>query len=93
MKHQNHLLKRYGTVLSRTLLCSTLTFTPFAGVENMMADTSQMAQTHVRGTVVDENGEPIIGANIMVVGGIETYRSRGFPQGSATSVFSGIGSS
>lgn len=72
MKHQNHLLKRYGTVLSRTLLCSTLTFTPFAGVENMMADTSQMGQTTLRGTVVDENGEPIIGANIMVVGGKAT---------------------
>ena len=72
MKHQKHLLKRYGTVLSRTLLCSTLTFTPFAGVENMMADTSQMGQTSLRGTVVDENGEPIIGANIMVVGGKAT---------------------
>lgn len=72
MKHQNHLLKRYGTVLSRTLLCSTLTCAPLLGVQTMMADTSQMAQTHVRGTVVDENGEPIIGANIMVVDGKNT---------------------
>lgn len=72
MKHQNHLLKRYGTVLSRTLLCSTLTCAPLLGVQTMMADTSQMTQTHVRGTVVDENGEPIIGANIMVVGGKAT---------------------
>ncbi len=72
MKHQNHLLKRYGTMLSRTLLCSTLTCAPLLGVQTMMADTSQMAQTHVRGTVVDENGEPIIGANIMVVGGKNT---------------------
>lgn len=31
-----------------------------------------MGQTTLRGTVVDENGEPIIGANIMVVGGKAT---------------------
>ena len=72
MKYQEHLLKRCGAWLPRTLLCSTLALTPVTGVQTLLADTSQTGQTSLRGTVVDESGEPIIGANIMVVGGKAT---------------------
>lgn len=33
-----------------------------------------MAQTSIKGTVVDETGEPVIGASIIVVGNYNGYR-------------------
>lgn len=35
----------------------------------MLATTQQARQNIVKGTIVDSNGEPIIGATVVVVGG------------------------
>lgn len=53
-------------VLPMTLFCSALTFSPL-GVAQAHATTNvvQQAKT-VKGTVVDETGEPVIGASVMV---------------------------
>ena len=56
------------SVLPVTLFCSALAFSPL-GVSQAMANTNVVQQTMtVKGTVVDNNGEPIIGASIKVVG-------------------------
>lgn len=50
------------------VFCSALTFSPF-GVRPLYADTQVVQQKQsVHGTVVDEMGEPIIGASVLIVG-------------------------
>lgn len=51
------------------LCCATLAFSPSVGVRPMLATTQQARQNIVKGTIVDSNGEPIIGATVVVVGG------------------------
>ena len=56
------------TALPVTLFCSAIALSPFTAVE-AMADTNKMQQTGaVSGSVVDKNGEPIIGASVKIVG-------------------------
>ena len=56
------------TVLSVTLFCSALVFSPCL-VNEMNAVTNNVYQARtVKGTVVDSNGEPVIGASVKVVG-------------------------
>lgn len=59
-------LLKNSYVLPMTLFCSALTFSPL-GVAQAHATTNvvQQAKT-VKGTVVDETGEPVIGASVMV---------------------------
>ncbi len=64
----NKKLFRKESVLPVALLCSALAFSPIGGSDAFAAiHTTQQAQA-VKGTVVDENGEAIIGASIKVVG-------------------------
>ncbi|MFQ7113250.1 carboxypeptidase-like regulatory domain-containing protein, partial [Hallella bergensis] len=50
------------------VFCSALTFSPF-GVRPLYADTQVVQQKQsVHGTVVDDMGEPIIGASVLIVG-------------------------
>lgn len=56
------------TALPVTLLCSALALSPFTAMD-AKADTNKVQQTgSVNGLVVDNNGEPIIGASVKVVG-------------------------
>ena len=56
------------TALPVTLFCSALAISPFTAVD-AKADTHKVQQTgSVTGLVVDNNGEPIIGASVKVVG-------------------------
>ena len=57
-----------GTVLPVAVISAAMTFTPAIGVQHAFANTQQVGQNIVRGTVVDENGETVIGATVMVVG-------------------------
>ena len=67
MSKQNKLIKR--SVLPFTLVCSALMFSPFAGGQ-VHAEIQSAQQTgSIKGTVVDETGEPVIGATVLVVGG------------------------
>ena len=51
-----------------TLLCSAFAFSPLTAT-TAKADTNMMQQVGaVNGTVVDNNGEPIIGASVKIVG-------------------------
>lgn len=61
-------LLKNNYVLPMILFCSALTFSPL-GVAQAHATTNvvQQAKT-VKGTVVDETGEPVIGASVMVKG-------------------------
>ena len=55
------------TALPVTLFCSALAISPFTAVD-AKADTHKVQQTgSVTGLVVDNNGEPIIGASVKVV--------------------------
>ena len=57
-----------GTVLPVDVIRADMTFTPAIGVQHAFANTQQVGQNIVRGTVVDENGLTVIGATVMVVG-------------------------
>ena len=57
-----------GTVLPVAVISAAMTFTPTIGVQHAFANTQQVGQSIVRGTVVDENGLTVIGATVMVVG-------------------------
>ena len=57
-----------STVLPVAVISAAMTFTPAIGVQHAFANTQQVGQNIVRGTVVDENGETVIGATVMVVG-------------------------
>lgn len=62
-----------GTVLPVVVLCSTMMFVPYLGVQYVKAETNEVQQQNIiSGTVVDEQGEPVIGASVLIVGGSAT---------------------
>ena len=70
MSKQNKLIKK--SVLPFALVCSALLMTPAMGGQ-AYADVQNVQQSKVvKGTVVDETGEPVIGATVLVVGGSAT---------------------
>lgn len=70
MSKQNELLKK--SVLPFALVCSALVLAPIMGGQ-VHAEVLNAQQTKsVKGTVVDETGEPVIGATVLVVGGSAT---------------------
>lgn len=70
MSKQNELLKK--SVLPFALVCSALVLAPNMGGQ-VRAEVLNAQQTkRVKGTVVDETGEPVIGATVLVVGGSAT---------------------
>lgn len=57
------------SVLPVTLFCSALMFAPIYGGNDAIAAANVVQQTKtVKGKVLDDNGEPIIGASVKVVG-------------------------
>lgn len=61
--------RRISMILGITLLCSPIPYSVQAedGVSNTMVQIVTQAKT-VKGTVLDENGEPLIGVSIVVKG-------------------------
>lgn len=57
-----------GSVLPMAVLATALVFPPAIGLQRVQAVTQQSKQNVLRGSIVDEKGEPIIGATVMVVG-------------------------
>lgn len=57
-----------GSVLPMAVLATALVFPPAIGLQRVQAVTQQSRQHILRGSIVDEKGEPIIGATVMVVG-------------------------
>lgn len=67
----NKLIRR--TVLPFSLVCTALTLTPPLGWMTAKADVLHVQQSNVvKGVVVDETGEPVIGATVLIVGGNAT---------------------
>lgn len=67
MSKQNKMMKK--SVLPFALVCSALMLSPYVG-EQAHAEVQNVQQAKaVKGTVVDETGEPVIGATVLVVGG------------------------
>nr|MCR4853097.1 SusC/RagA family TonB-linked outer membrane protein [Prevotella sp.] len=59
-----------GTFLSVTAMSVALAFSPLVGVQNAVAAPQELQQSDIiTGTVVDETGETVIGATVIVVGG------------------------
>ena len=68
MRKQDKLISK--SVLPFTLACAAMTFSPIIGVQKVRAEVHEIQQAKaIKGNIVDENGEPVIGATIMVVGG------------------------
>ena len=68
MRKQDKLISK--SVLPIAMACAAMTFTPSIGVQKVMAEVHDMQQAKaIKGTIVDENGEPVIGATIVVMGG------------------------
>ena len=64
--NKTNLLKR--TVMPMALMCSAMLFTPpMLGLQTAYA--AEQQQGSISGTVVDSQGEPIIGASVVIVGG------------------------
>ncbi len=63
-------IKRHALQLS--CLCSSLFILPALGVQGAFAQQKMTPQGGVNGMVVDDQGEPIIGASVLVVGGSST---------------------
>ena len=69
--NKKRLLK--GTVIPVAMLCTALLWTPFVGVQHALAATEEtQQQSSITGTVVDSQGEPVIGASVIIVGGAAT---------------------
>ena len=67
MSKQIKMMKK--SVLPFALVCSALVMSPCMGGQ-IYADVLNVQQTKaVKGTVVDETGEPVIGAPVLVGGG------------------------
>ena len=67
MSKQNKMMKK--SVLPFALVCSALMLNPYVGGQ-AHAEVQKVQQAKaVKGTVVDETGEPVIGATVLVVGG------------------------
>ena len=68
MRKQDKLISK--SVLPIAMACAAMTFTPSIGVQKVRAEVHDMQQAKaIKGTIVDENGEPVIGATIIVMGG------------------------
>ena len=68
--NKNKVLK--SSVLPLALCLTTMTFSPIL-VSKAIAEVQNVQQGElVKGTIVDETGEPIIGATVLVVGGSAT---------------------
>ena len=72
--NKNYKPVRLAGVASKMLLASTVLLSPTAlmAANSQSSNTSVMAQSQngtIKGTVVDENGEPMIGVAIRVGGG------------------------
>lgn len=68
MRKQDKLISK--SVLPIAMACAAMTFTPSIGVQKVRAEVHDMQQAKaIKGTIVDENGEPVIGATIVVMGG------------------------
>lgn len=62
--------KRHAVQFS--CLCSSLFVLPALGVQTAFAQQKMAQQGGINGMVVDEQGEPVIGASVLVVGGSST---------------------
>ena len=63
--NKTYLLK---TVMPMALMCTSMLFTPpMMGLQTVSA--AEQQQGSVNGTVVDSQGEPIIGASVVILGG------------------------
>lgn len=70
MSKQNKL----NPFLQFAVACMAMTMAPLAGGQTVKAEVHNMQQAKaIKGTVVDENNEPVIGATILVVGGSTTH--------------------
>lgn len=70
MSKQVKMIKK--SVLPFALVCSALVMAPYAGSQ-AYAEVQNVQQSKiVKGTVVDETGEPVIGATVLVVGAAAT---------------------
>ena len=67
MNTQNKLIRR--SVLPFALVCSALMLNPYMGGQAHAKVQNVQQAKAVKGTVVDETGEPVIGATVLVVGG------------------------
>lgn len=65
----NKQLLMKGSAFPTALFCTALLFAP-QGAANMAKANTVVAQQvgTIRGTIVDSNGEPVIGASILVLG-------------------------
>ena len=70
MSKQNELLKK--SVLPFALVCSALVLAPNVGGQVHAEVLNVQQAKSVKGTVVDETGEPVIGATVLIVGGSAT---------------------
>jgi len=69
--NRKRLLK--GTVIPVTMLCFGMLWSPTLGVQHVAAATEEAQQQgSITGTVVDSQGEPVIGASVIIVGGAAT---------------------
>ena len=67
MRKQDMLITK--SVLPFAFACAAMTFSPTFGVLSVRAEVHDMQQAKaIKGTVVDENGEPVIGATVLVMG-------------------------
>ena len=67
MSKQNKMMKK--SVLPFALVCSALMLSPYVGGQAHAEVQNVLQAKAVKGTVVDETGEPVIGATVLVVGG------------------------
>ena len=67
MSKQNKMMKK--SVLPFALVCSALMLNPYMGGQAHAEVQNVQQAKAVKGTVVDETGEPVIGATVLVVGG------------------------
>ena len=67
MSKQNKMMKK--SVLPFALVCSALMLNPYMGGQARAEVQNVQQAKAVKGTVVDETGEPVIGATVLVVGG------------------------
>ncbi|MBF1563430.1 MAG: carboxypeptidase-like regulatory domain-containing protein, partial [Prevotella salivae] len=61
-----------GTLLPIAVACLALTFSPLSILQARAAVGSLQQTSSIRGTIVDEDGEPIIGATVLVINGGKT---------------------
>lgn len=67
MSKQNKMMKK--SVLPFALVCSALMLSPYVSGQAHAEVQNVLQAKAVKGTVVDETGEPVIGATVLVVGG------------------------